>query len=657
MKIAFIGHSFHQQTKSSEFFLRLLPPEARIDFYWDESWQKDEHNIDYAALAEWGYDLILVWQQHKTVEILVNDIGYDPDRILFVPMYDGCHALPDAFWKKIRKVRILSFCRVLQQRFEYLGMQSRYFQYYPDPRDYKLVENARELCGFFWQRKQQLTWHQISGLIDGNHFASFHLHGAVDPGCSELIRPTDDEIARYHISFSDWFKDHAEYFSCLRKANLFVAPRIEEGIGLSFLEAMAMGMAVVAANRPTMNEYLTHRVNGYLFEPDQPRKLDLRNFREAGKRARQSVEVGHRRWSRQVAEMLDYVLRGENNKDPVVAFPKDKEQRRTQRELNSPLVTVAMVVYNAKETFTDTLKNIASQTYPNLEIVVVDGASTDGTTDLICANEQYIDRWISEKDQGIYNAMNKAARLARGKWILFMGAGDGFLDNEVVADSLRQAPADADFIYGHHVYRPVNGIDEWHKANDFGETWNIMRAGNLTPVWLMGVPCHQATFTNVELLCRYGYDTKLRITADHDFMYRMKTLDAKFYHADTTMALYHGGGHSAQNTNRCINEWLLSILPHTEDKERVRVFFYRLKKSWGVPLTWHERVELFKRDWQEGRYKPKARTLLEMLKKNWREFMRWFFRVNLCPAKCEYKVTVMGIKVMDLSSPRYRKLN
>jgi glycosyltransferase involved in cell wall biosynthesis len=180
---------------------------------------------------------------------------------------------------------------------------------------------------------------------------------------------------------------------------------------------------------------------------------------------------------------------------------------------------------------------------------------------------------MSEKDEGPYFAMNKAAQLASGRWIIFMNAGDWFLNEESIANAVRYAPDDVDFVIGHHIYRNTEDVDELHKANDFEESWNILREGTLTGLWLQGIPGHQATFTRTALLREHGYDTTFRIAADHDFMYRMKRSGCTFYHCGIPLSIYTGGGFSARNFPTCVSEWERTCAAHSGKPGRVREFF------------------------------------------------------------------------------------
>jgi hypothetical protein len=93
-----------------------------------------------------------------------------------------------------------------------------------------------------------------------------------------------------------------------------------------------------------------------------------------------------------------------------------------------PLITFVTVVFNGEKFLEKTILSIINQTYDNIEYIIIDGGSTDGTLDIIKKYEQAIDYWVSEKDKGIYDAMNKGIDLATGEWINFMNAGDRLLD-------------------------------------------------------------------------------------------------------------------------------------------------------------------------------------------------------------------------------------
>ena len=111
-------------------------------------------------------------------------------------------------------------------------------------------------------------------------------------------------------------------------------------------------------------------------------------------------------------------------------------------------ISIITVVYNAKDDLDLTLKSIKSQT-SKAEVIVVDGGSTDGTAGVIEQHADIISRFVSEKDHGIYDAMNKGIALATGEWIYFLNAGDVFYDPHVLEIMQRESSVgDSDIIYG-----------------------------------------------------------------------------------------------------------------------------------------------------------------------------------------------------------------
>ena len=105
------------------------------------------------------------------------------------------------------------------------------------------------------------------------------------------------------------------------------------------------------------------------------------------------------------------------------------------REINlfSPLISIITVVYNAKDDLEKTISSIKKQTYPNLEFIVIDGNSSDGTQFILTKEKDFIDVAISEPDDGLYYAMNKGNKLASGDFALFMNAGDIFVSENSIS--------------------------------------------------------------------------------------------------------------------------------------------------------------------------------------------------------------------------------
>jgi Glycosyl transferase family 2/Glycosyl transferases group 1 len=602
MKVAFISNRRCVKTKSYEFLSELIAPHSTIEYWWDSS----PHNrcaISVTDVLGSSPDVVIIRQVGHCLEGFARS---EHPNVVFIPTFDSCRSLPDSYWRTCTNIKVLAFSYTIHQHLQSLGVLTRRVQYFPDPARFNCVDYSG-LRGFFGQRNEHLNWRHVRNLFENIRFERFTLHHANDPGAKAITSPSRRECRWHRIAITSWFENRADYLATLEGANFFIAPRLSEGIGLSFLEAMAMGMAVAASDQPTMNEYITHQINGYLCNFGSLISLDVSRFREVGKRARESIEAGHICWNKERPKVLDFVFeKTKNLQNPVRAahFLDPASARSTHcstlRNLRAspgatpavamsgglrtsgfvkgnsperPLVTVAVVVLNACQTFRTTIESILEQSYDNLELIVLDGASSDGTLDLIRTYDQFIDFWNSERDEGPYFAMNKAAVCSSGHWILFMNAGDWFLNSESISAALLHAPRNADFIVGHHVYRTVDGIEELHKCNDPEVSWNLLRRGKLDGHWLQGIPGHQATLTRVSLLREHGYDTTFRVAADHDFFYRMKEQGCSFFHCGIPLSVYNGGGFSAKLSSLCISEWERTCLAHSNAPDKVRAFF------------------------------------------------------------------------------------
>lgn len=194
-----------------------------------------------------------------------------------------------------------------------------------------------------------------------------------------------------------------------------------------------------------------------------------------------------------------------------------------------PKITVVTVVRNAEETIEITLKSVLAQDYPNLEYIVVDGNSEDTTPSIIQPYINRIDNYVSEPDRGIYDAMNKASRLASGIWILYMNAGDRFY----APDSLRQLTqalwSDADVIFA--------GVAEVFV--DFLETRTFRKMPRpIENIWYQIPTSHQSTLVRLTVQQHYQFDTSYRWCADHDMLARMYRDGRKFINENILLCVF-----------------------------------------------------------------------------------------------------------------------
>lgn len=154
-----------------------------------------------------------------------------------------------------------------------------------------------------------------------------------------------------------------------------------------------------------------------------------------------------------------------------------------------PLITIITVTYNSVNTLEKTINSVINQTYPNIEYIIVDGNSNDGTIDIIKKYCNKISRWISEPDNGVYDAMNKGIKLAKGEWLNFMNSGDTFASNQVLEKVFNQIYAEeTKFIYSDYfVYDFRNRFRKIIASRD------------------KGILLHQSIIYKKELHDIYGY--------------------------------------------------------------------------------------------------------------------------------------------------------
>lgn len=205
------------------------------------------------------------------------------------------------------------------------------------------------------------------------------------------------------------------------------------------------------------------------------------------------------------------------------------------------MISVVTVCYNEKKTIRATIESVIGQTYDDFEYVIMDGASSDGTLDII---NEYADnkllKCISEPDTGLYNAMNKSLRYINGDYVIFMNSGDLFYDNGVLADVALML--DSDIVYG-DVYRRC-------ETEDFIQRYRGTHFERIS-MMLCGLAfCHQCQFTRTGLMREYGFRESHRITADYDFVVRALASKRTFRHVDRVICSFdNAGGMSADMSN------------------------------------------------------------------------------------------------------------
>jgi glycosyltransferase involved in cell wall biosynthesis len=232
-----------------------------------------------------------------------------------------------------------------------------------------------------------------------------------------------------------------------------------------------------------------------------------------------------------------------------------------------PLVTVVTVVRNAASQIAKTIESVINQTYDNIEYIIIDGASTDGTLDIIETYENRIDYWTGEKDKGVYYGMNKAIDLARGEWINFMNAGDWFYKPEVIKSLFENSlfPEDTDLLYG----------DYFFLYSDTGQMVPLT-ANPLDTLWKEMAFSHQALFTRREWIAQQKFSHKYKSASDYHFILKSYKEKKNFFHVNEFICVYADGGMSINRQLRSmIERWKIARKYGQAPKKEIDKFHIR----------------------------------------------------------------------------------
>lgn len=201
-------------------------------------------------------------------------------------------------------------------------------------------------------------------------------------------------------------------------------------------------------------------------------------------------------------------------------------------------ITVITVVYNDVLNIEKTIKSVISQKSVPLEYIIIDGGSIDGTVDIIKKYQDKISYWISEADDGIYDAMNKGLYRATGNWVNFMNSGDMFYSDDILEKVFlnKKYNNNVKVIYGDVVL----SYGSMHINKRFNKIGGIE-----VPLSI----CHQASFTDTAILQEKGFDVRFKIAADFNAFYSIYKLKYSFEYIPNFIAVFEAiNGISANKT-------------------------------------------------------------------------------------------------------------
>lgn len=217
-----------------------------------------------------------------------------------------------------------------------------------------------------------------------------------------------------------------------------------------------------------------------------------------------------------------------------------------------PVISIITVSYNAGNEIEKTIRSVLSQSFRDYEYVFIDGASTDNTVEIIERYRSTFEkmeiacRVISEKDKGIYDAMNKGVRESCGQWVLMLNAGDLFTDDHVLEDMFSGEKHEGKILYGDVVLSQRSGKRTY---------FQYQRPKKLDSICYALPFCHQSVFVPRELMAQHGFDTDFKIAADYNFFSKVYKAGALFHYIPRAVSVYDLDGVSATNVDKLFAEY------------------------------------------------------------------------------------------------------
>lgn len=192
-----------------------------------------------------------------------------------------------------------------------------------------------------------------------------------------------------------------------------------------------------------------------------------------------------------------------------------------------PKISIVTVCFQANKLIEKTIESVITQDYPNLEYIIQDGGSTDGTIEIIKRYDNI--HWISKKDLGVYDAMNQAVKRTSGDWILFMNAGDTFYNEKVISSFfMRQISESCCVLFGDTI-------------SQNGAYSKVIRYNDMP--WHKYMPsCHQSIFCKRDILLKFPFELRWKIAADRAFFYNLYKMQYTFTYIPIIVSVYDNTG-------------------------------------------------------------------------------------------------------------------
>lgn len=302
-KLLYLDIEFRKKTRATDFLIELLRTVYDVSFVWCSSVKSGgrmkfdkENSVDS---EDTEFDVLILFQVLPP-RLLIDGL-FKYQKGVFFPMYDTAIGLSAKRLKEYEDFLFINFSKNLHMQLQKNNLNTRHIQFFPKP---KYVPNSGENMVFLWQRRNIINADVVEKLFDGIALQKLHIHNVPDPG-SDYAR--ENERLRKITEYSTWFSNKDDLSNLIQKYTYYMAPRPYEGIGMGFLEAMAMGRCVIAPDYPTLNEYIENGVNGYLYDIYNPQAIKFKDAKYISENAYQSIASGYVEWEEKRADILEWI--------------------------------------------------------------------------------------------------------------------------------------------------------------------------------------------------------------------------------------------------------------------------------------------------------------------------------------------------------------
>lgn len=248
------------------------------------------------------------------------------------------------------------------------------------------------------------------------------------------------------------------------------------------------------------------------------------------------------------------------------AFIKRKASEKMDFKCKVSIITVS---YNSVSTIEQTIKSVLHQSYENIEYIIIDGNSTDGTQQIIEKYRDSLAYYISEKDDGLYYAMNRGIKQATGDIVGIINSDDWYADNIIkdVADFFEKS--DAEIIYGKVISVSDKQIER--------------QKAPLEMIWYQMPMPHPAVFVKKNVYDKYGvFNVKYRVSADYDLMLRLFYQNVRFRYFDKVCAYFREGGISTTHAKECREDVYKISMSHLDKCPNGNTVLPKIRKRYRI---------------------------------------------------------------------------